>query len=512
MCRPYGLNYKIESHRTANIKPPFYYFYNMDYSAQFISVRPTVSSTEPRKGGLLLKGKTRSDRQPVHMNVLVDTSGSMDLENKLESVKRSLQVMLVLLSDQDRLSLISFDDRSKVILNKAIPTQAERDAISYRISSLVTNGSTNMSAGLLEGRELIEPSSSGRKQGLLLLTDGHANIGVHDTPGLVAIVKRILEEHPDLSITTVGYGVDHNADLLTEIAKHGGGAYNVVKDLQDVAGTFGDVLGGLSSVSAQRISVEFPAGYRVQTSYPTTSDPDGTTHVNIGDLYAETEIVVLFEGTPALMPIRVKGTDLTTLNTIDATLVPSETQEEGEYPLSFIIAEYRTLVAEILRKFRARLVQAPEVRTLLETIRANTRIADHPITAFLIEDLEQILAIAATNRNMTQEEETVMAQHSAYIGISRGLRTVTGPSSQAHRNLSPPRHLRLQRQVGIGTISPTLTAAVSGLASPDAVDLHENNQTPPRSPTDADARFLSPMANAHQQRMISLMRTMSNQP
>jgi hypothetical protein len=36
-----------------------------------------------------------------------------------------------------------------------------------------------MSAGLLETRDLIEPASSGRKQGILLLTDGHANIGVH---------------------------------------------------------------------------------------------------------------------------------------------------------------------------------------------------------------------------------------------------------------------------------------------------------------------------------------------
>ena len=472
----------------------------MDLSSHYIFT--SSSSTATRKGGLLLKGKARSDRQSVHLNVLVDTSGSMDLENKLDSVKRSLQVMLVLLSEQDRLSLVSFDDTSKLILNKVTPTQAERDAISYRISNLRTDGSTNMSAGLLEARELVEPAETGRKQGLLLLTDGHANLGVHDTAGITSIVKRILEQHPHLSITTVGYGVDHNADLLTEIAKNGGGAYNVVKDLQDVAGTFGDVLGGLSSVSAQRICVEFPTGYKVQTSYPTTIQTDGTTVVNIGDLYAETEITVLFEGTPSLPPIRVKGTDMMTLDGINATVAPSESPSEDQYPLSFIIAEHRTMVAEIIRKFRSRIVRAEEVRTMLDMIRANTRIASHPITAFLIEDLEQILTIQSNNRGMTQEEETVMAQHSAYIGLTRGLRTVTGPYPS--QSLPPP-PMRLQRQVAVAHSLSSGEAFDPGSPEP-------NPRTPPAGSPSADARFLSPTANAHQQRLASLMRTMSNQP
>ena len=143
----------------------------MDISAHVLSNDETLS-----KGGILLKGLNRTTRQPVHIIMLVDTSGSMADYGKLESVKKSLRFMLSLLSPEDRLSLITFDNDATLILNKVVPDAANLDATIYKIDMLDVNGSTNMSAGLLEARSVVEVDT-GRKQGIILLTDGHANVG-----------------------------------------------------------------------------------------------------------------------------------------------------------------------------------------------------------------------------------------------------------------------------------------------------------------------------------------------
>lgn len=465
----------------------------MEITSQFLN-----TSTNSHKGGILLKGRSRSTRQPVHMMMLVDTSGSMDDANKLESVKRSLQIMLVLLSDQDRLSLVTFDDSSKVVLNRQTPTASDREAISYRINSLHTNGSTNMSSGLLEMREAVEDAASGRKQGMLLLTDGLANMGVMDTPGLVAIVRRILQEKPGVSISTVGYGADHNTDLLTEVAKEGGGAYNVVKSLEDVASTFGDVLGGLMSISVQRATLEFPPGYKVYSSYPTSVESSGFTRVSIGDIYSDTEITVLFEGDSSMGPIRVLGTDMMTLDSIDELSVAEVVSDDENFLACFIVAQFRREVSDLLKTMRSSSSRATAqvIGDLMQRIRETVRIRDHPIVPFLLEDLQQAYDIQAGNRMMSQEEATEMAQHSAYIGMSRGLRTQTSQVPP----VAPPR-LGIRRQQAIG--------------SPEE---EENSQTSPVTPrirsltAEPPSLFTSPTANAVQRQMLSVMRTMSLQP
>ena len=99
----------------------------MESSSYYTQIQD--DTTIKRHGGIILKGKTRNERQPVHLMLVVDTSGSMEMENKLSSVKRSIHLMLELLSPDDRLSLVTFADDSKTFLNRVTPTPEERQAI-----------------------------------------------------------------------------------------------------------------------------------------------------------------------------------------------------------------------------------------------------------------------------------------------------------------------------------------------------------------------------------------------
>jgi uncharacterized protein YegL len=458
----------------------------MDCSSIFTQVQD--DATVPRTGGIILKGQSRNTRQPVHMMLLVDTSGSMESEDKLSSVKRSIQLMLSLLSPEDRLSLVTFSDDSKTFLNRATPTPEEQQAILYRVSNLTPEGSTNMSAGLLEVRGLVEPPSSGRKQGLLLLTDGHANIGVHTEQGLIEILQRIQSESNGLSLTTVAYGVDHNAEMLTNLAKAGGGAYNVVTNLEDVATVFGDILGGLVSVSAQKVEVQLPPGAEATTAYRCVKDPGGITTVYVGDIYADGEVTILFKSAPSQGPLRIKGTDMTTLNPIDTLVEPTLLRSLQEIPVSLIMADYRQKVVTLLVQMRvARGLLRSDAEALLQQIQDDDRIRTHPLKEILVEDIQKALELSQRG-HMTQNETIEMAQHSAYLGMGRGLRSIT-------THAPPTRGLR--RQNAVGSLGPEDPGVGSR----------------PSTPPPALAQTMtSPFANRYQTQIATVMRTMSSQP
>ena len=353
-----------------------------------------------------------------------------------------------------------------------------------------------MSAGLLEARALVEPPTSGRKQGLILLTDGHANIGVHTEEGLIEILKRIQSESPGLSLTTVAYGADHNAEMLTNLAKAGGGAYNVVNTLEDVATVFGDILGGLISVSAQKVEVQLPPGAEAKTSFRTETDAAGMTTVYVGDLYADAEITILFKSSPSSGPLRVKGTDMTTLNPIDTICTPTLITSLEDVPISLVVAEYRQQVVDLLQRMRTDTHRSrteslrTEIQTLIRSIQDQDRIRTHPLRPILLEDLEQALQRLERGHDFTQLETVEMAQHSAYLGMARGLRTQT---SQVGRAPSPVHRLRRARRM-----SPGIVGSAAAL--------------PPSPPlAAAPPPMASPFANRMQTQLASAMRAMSTQ-
>jgi Mg-chelatase subunit ChlD len=469
----------------------------MDCSAYYTQIQD--DTTLVRSGGIILKGLTRNSRQPIHMILLVDTSGSMGMEQKLDSVKKSIQFLLELLSPDDRLSLVTFADSSKTFLNRAIPTPEERQAIVYRVHSLKDDGSTNMSAGLLEARGLVEPPSSGRKQGLVLLTDGHANLGVHTEEGLIEILKRVQTDSPGLSLTTVAYGVDHNSEMLTNLAKAGGGAYNVVKNLEDVATVFGDILGGLVSVSAQKVEVQLPPGAEAMTSFRTETDPAGMTNVFVGDVYADAELTILFRSSPSQGPIRIKGTDMRNLDLIDQIVDPRVLTDIRDIPVSLIMAQYRERVVSLMKLVSVATIRSmmmdpaqlkADIEALIKQIEDDDRIGSNPLKPILLEDLRHALTLSSRQGHLSQMETVEMAQHTTFLGITRGMRSSTT------RAPSPPRRGgRLRRQRALG----------SSLSDP----VEEIGAAPPSPPL---APMASPFANRMQTQMATVMRTMSSQP
>ena len=249
-----------------------------------------------------VKAPSTSNRTPVHLCCVIDVSGSMESNNKLVNVKHSLHFLLDFLGPRDRITLITFSTHAVTLLSNMFITPLEKENIRARISIMAVQTSTNISAGIIECCESIKTGAE--KQGIILLTDGEANRGVTDTKQLIALSNSISEAN-STTISCIGYGTDHNTDLLKGIAANCSGSYYVVNNLEDVAKVLGDVLGSLMSCFYQQIHITFPTQSIVKTRYPLNNGI-----VLVGDLPAEMEAIILAE-IPTGTKLMLKGFDLT---------------------------------------------------------------------------------------------------------------------------------------------------------------------------------------------------------
>ena len=238
---------------------------------------------------LRIKIHSVEQQTPTHFILLLDTSDSMNENNKLEHVKFCTSLMLKLMTPADKISVVTFGESSRILLSAVSTDAAHCSSISDTISVLETDGCTNLSAGLASVTELLA-TDSGLKPMLLLLTDGHANRGVSKTDGLKQIMGRIQEQFPTLGFSVIGYGLDHNAELLKAFASDMHGAYSIVEGLEDAALTMGEALGSAISCVAQNVEIHCDPGTTVEGPYTSIGGI-----IRIGDLYSGTESLYLLK-------------------------------------------------------------------------------------------------------------------------------------------------------------------------------------------------------------------------
>ena len=371
------------------------------------------------EGAIVLKGLPIIETAAnVHMIFVLDVSDSMEDCNKLENVKQSMKFVLPFLKATDRISIVTFGEQADVKVSCLIPDVAILTSV---IDSLETEGCTNLSAGLMlaSGCAALDPA---RKVGIVLLTDGHANAGVCAPDALLDLVKNGLSQY---SLTSVAYGEDHNATLLTQFAASSGGSYNIVNNLEDVATVFGEILGGLKSVVAQNIYVDFPIGTVLKTGYPYTTT-DSCLKVKVGDIYSENEIVVLFSGLTE-DNISVSWSDMKSFKNESYTFSSNESYTfssifdlESNFPRVVEIANFRFRVSSLLKDSASSALQITDAaKALVDELKALSYSGEQ-IIKMMLDDLSILMRrVAFGSRRVSNQ----MRQHAAYLDLSRGMRS-----------------------------------------------------------------------------------------
>lgn len=387
----------------------------------------------PEWAMIRIKAPESDARTPVHLCCVIDVSASMGTDYKLENVKSSLGFLLDFLGADDTISIITFSDKARVIVNRVRVTNDEKENIRARISLINVVSNTNLSDGIIASHECLDINTDMFKQGVLILTDGVANMGVTATPALLDLVRATTNKFPGTTMSCIGYGTDHNVDLLRNISAESGGSYYVVNNLEDVAAVFGDVLGALMSCSFQRLRITLPGGTEVKTRYGverTTENDGGTVEVIIGDLPAGMEAVVLARAGVGTQ-IGMKGFDLQTHSTFALGCVVSsvenkEIQTAGEahylrFEVLGIVEGVRTLLGNAAITRERLDEEVTRIDGCIARITEYSSAHAHTLWEVLLEELRTCKTMIQNHRRGDTESPQVLGQRTMYLANMRGI-------------------------------------------------------------------------------------------
>ena len=206
-----------------------------------------------------LKGRVISDedRKDAALTFVVDVSGSMERENRLGLVKRSLRLLVDQLRPTDKVGIVVYGSRGRLVLpHTGVNRHAE---ILAAIDSLYPDGSTNAEEGLRIGYDLAWRNAEvDHINRVILCSDGVANVG---QTGPEEILKEIRSHvKRGITLSTVGFGMGNYNDILMEkLANAGNGNYAYVDTLSEARRIFVEDLTGTLQVIAKdaKIQVDF---------------------------------------------------------------------------------------------------------------------------------------------------------------------------------------------------------------------------------------------------------------
>lgn len=443
-----------------------------------------------------LKAPETTTRTPTHFILLLDISESMMSDQKLENCKKCATLMLNFMTGEDTISLITFGEMATLHLKRVPADEGHKTAIQSTIDKLVCDGCTNLSAGLGYVREVCEdPAGAGQKTGLLILTDGHANRGVHRPHELRQIVTDLRTAYSSLSVHCVAYGADHNEELMRGIAEDSSGSYNVVNSIEDTAFAFGEALGGLLSCAFQNVVVEVPAGTVIRGPHKNKVVGERK-EIQIGDIYAGTKPLVLFDLPSAscrdVDVVRVRGMSLPGFQSFTTTPIQQLLSERDK---DIELTQKRYECADILADIRKYHTLSTEAKDILEDriTRFDVAVRDifydgHPVAQLLRGEVATLRQTLSDMRrgHYSHAHDVMTTQHITSLGLGRGFSSPQARVARRARGLAP-------------------IATAGGYSTPPP---EEDEPTGPGAPVPFEATP-SAFANAVQTRIASLMRTAS---
>jgi Mg-chelatase subunit ChlD len=241
------------------------------------------------------KVELSEDRAPIHLVLALDVSGSMGGQ-KIEYVKRSASKCVEHLSDKDKLGIVLFDYNARVLFNPMSMTAANKTSALSAISGIRANGSTHMSGALSLGTEM---GNALEKYRLVFLTDGQPTCGEINKEAIRSLAKRCCLETG--SITSFGYGTDHDPEFLSVLASENRGNYAYIKNPDDALKAFALELGGLLSCYGQQLEFKITPkdGIKIEkvvSDVDVVEEGEGI-KVSVPDIYSEAAQHIVLEVT-----------------------------------------------------------------------------------------------------------------------------------------------------------------------------------------------------------------------
>jgi Ca-activated chloride channel family protein len=182
------------------------------------------------------------EKKPADIVLVMDTSGSMQEDNKLINARAGAEQLVSLLSDKDDFSLLSFSDSATwATQDQALSTT--RKTSTNAIDSLFPGGETALYDAISQAYTHLEQRPADHIRALVVLTDGEDNQSKQSLADLLKSIHADAESHT-IRIFTIAYGKDAERKQLQQIADatqgkaYDGTPANIVEVFRDISTFF----------------------------------------------------------------------------------------------------------------------------------------------------------------------------------------------------------------------------------------------------------------------------------
>lgn len=222
--------------------------------AQEQSRHPVLPETNLLRLSFRTATEGREQNQPLHLVVLLDTSGSMERPDRSEATLRAIEALEQKISEEDRITVVSFDRATQLVEDRVPGPQGVR---ALRALHQTTGESgTNLEDGLKTVRDIsMQRQIPGASNRVLLITDGIANLGATVPESLGQVVADLRQNGVSTDIVLAGVPDGGDAVLRT-LARKGDGRYFSIEGGGADVGEFARQLAGAFRPAARNVKLQ----------------------------------------------------------------------------------------------------------------------------------------------------------------------------------------------------------------------------------------------------------------
>lgn len=227
--------------RTEEMINYFDYGYDNPKDGELFSTQMQIAPCPWNENAMLmmlgLQAKKVETAAKNNLVFLIDISGSMAAEDKLQLLQKSFSHLVDKLGKDDTISIVTYAAGEEVVLEGC--SGNKKDLIMKKINSLAAKGVTNGEAGLKKAYQIAEEYYiKGGNNRIILASDGDLNVGISSVEELESFVSEKRGQGVFLSV--LGFGTGNYKDAAMEaIADCGNGVYYYIDGEEEAEKIFG---------------------------------------------------------------------------------------------------------------------------------------------------------------------------------------------------------------------------------------------------------------------------------
>ena len=215
-----------------------------------------------------IEPEKNDSRKPLILIAMIDVSGSMETSSsedmkggeeigisRLSLVKHALKTVVSTMNKDDKMCLITFDDKAELCLEATEVNDNGKDIIFDEIQKMYPNGCTNiwdaLRLGILEAKKYKNYNTC-----LMLFTDGEPN--VNPPMGIIPSLNETISDIKDVNFTISTFAFGYNVDsiLMEEIAEIGNGVYGYCPDCTMVGTIFTNFMANILTTVESTVRID----------------------------------------------------------------------------------------------------------------------------------------------------------------------------------------------------------------------------------------------------------------